>query len=94
MGLDSKMSDIAAELELRLAGIKAEDGTDDQLIENAKALEQSAFQKYMWMLVCSKVTALIFHKRKHSNLVYPWNRNGDENQLILMMTSLAVAVVI
>tara|TARA_B110001450_G_C17266607_1_gene337738 strand:- start:27 stop:179 length:153 start_codon:yes stop_codon:yes gene_type:complete len=47
LGLDSKMSDIAAELELRLTGAKAEDGTDDQLIESAKALEQSAFQKYM-----------------------------------------------
>ena len=47
LGLDRKMEEFNAELVLRFAGTKKDDGTDDQLIENAKALTADQFKKNM-----------------------------------------------
>ena len=47
LGLDSKMAEINADLQLRLAGVKKEDGADDQLLETAKVLTADQYAKYM-----------------------------------------------
>merc|ERR1711967_169907 len=47
LGLDRRMEEFNAELALRLAGTKKEDGADDQLIESAKVLTADQYKKYM-----------------------------------------------
>ena len=47
MGLDSKMAEFKAELEIRLSGVKVFDTGDDQLLGEAQKLTQDQFKKYM-----------------------------------------------
>ena len=47
LGLDSKMAEFEAELAVRLAGGKTEDGADDEFIESAKALTKEQYSKYL-----------------------------------------------
>ena len=47
LGLDNKRGEIQKELEERLAGVKKEDGIDDQLLGEAAKMDSSKFGKYM-----------------------------------------------
>ena len=47
LGMDKNMRDIEAELKIRLSGITAEDGGDDQLLGEALRLTFDQYKKYM-----------------------------------------------
>ena len=54
LGLDNKRGEIQKELEERLAGVKKEDGIDDQLLGEAAKMDSSKFGKYMWAILIEK----------------------------------------
>ena len=47
MGLGSKMREFEKELAVRLAGVKDDEGVDDQLVTQALELRREEFEKYM-----------------------------------------------
>ena len=53
--MDSKMSELNKELEIRLSGAKKDESLDDQLFGAAQNLSESVYKNFLWLNIASNI---------------------------------------